>query len=541
MKPQVSVIVLCWNHCEDLTKPFVKNFLEMTDGVNYELILVNNGSEDDTKAFLDSIKDPRVKVLHNPKNLGFGGGNNSALKEVEGKYILFMNNDIIIKDDRWLSKLYDYATNNPKTLVGAQLVDYNSATEFRHQNRPYINGWCLLIDADFIKKEGFAFNPEFGFAYFEDVELCQKAIRNGYKLKQIDIDIEHLGSKSSDQISIPTQFRHNRYVYRNLLYQSEKGDKLRIVFFAPGNYDFNDDSYMGKGVGGAEASLILLSRELAKLGHIVDVYTNTQVEGVFNGVNYFHTSSFIANDYSDVFILFRNSFPDYPNVYARLKIFWSCDQATTSDWASHIIPYTDMTFAISEYHRQYLYDHYPFERGSIEVIDLGVNAEEYETLEPKIPGQMIFCSVPKRGLEFLVTMFPQIQKQVPNATLVITSDYTLWGAEPLNGDLKEMFVNMPGVTFLGKIPRKDLVAYQKSSEIMAYPCNYDENFCISAIECIASGAVPVTTDIGALKTTIGDSGIVIKGQPGTTPYNDQFVTQVVSLLKDGSEDLKDDR
>lgn len=536
-QPDVSLIVLCWNHLKDCTKPFLES-IKKTDGVTYEIIFWDNGSSDGTYEWLKSQENTwsthsskKIKVYRVEKNIGFGAGNNEAVKYATGKYILFLNNDILFHDPGWLKQLVDYAEEHPKNAVGAQLIDFNSATEFRHTMLPYMGGWCVLIDHEWIKKNG-AFHPDFGWAYFEDCELSRRLIHTGYTLKQLDIKIEHLGSISSaDQLNIPEQFKYNRSVYRNLLYDYEKGKKKRIVFFAPGMYPFNEDDYFGKGVGGAEASLILMAKAMAKKGYIVDIYNDTEVEGSFNGVNYNNIKSFDYDDYSDVFVVFRNSMVGLDNVNAGIKLFWTCDQHTTNDWSLEILPYIDKTIAISEYHKDFLTENTALASKPIEVIDLGINADDYKDPVKKIPGKMIFCSVPRRGLKHLVELFPLIKKQVPEANLVITSDYTLWGAEPENEEFIEYFRRIGGVTFLGKIPRSELVKHQKESVVMAYPCDYDENFCISALECIAAGAVPVTTSIGAMSTTVADHGVVITGDPGTISYTEKFVEAVVEILK----------
>lgn len=530
----ISIITLCWGHCEDITKPFVKNFLEKTKG-DFELILWNNGSIDKTKEFLNSLSHEKIRIFHSPKNLGFGGGNNEAIKYAKGDYILFLNNDIVIKDNNWLQKLEQVIKENPKTILGTQYVDFNSATEFRNKMLPYLNGWCLLVEKEFIDKYG-AFHPDFGWAYFEDTELSQRALKEGYKLKQIDLDIKHLVSRSSaDQLNIPDQFKYNQFVFRNLMYEYEKENSLRIVFFCPGNYEFIDGDFEGKGVGGAESALILLTRELAKLGYVVDVYNNTPVEGTFNGVNYINLSHFVYEDYSDIFVLFRNSMLGLENVYSSVKIFWTCDQQTTQDWDFEIIPFVDKVLAISEYHKKYLLNHYAFARKMVDVIDLGVNEADYVTPLPYQKGKLIYCSVPRRGLKYLAECFPKIKDRIPEAELYITSDYRLWGAEPENAEFRIMFDEMPGVHFLGKISREELVICQKTAEIMAYPCDYDENYCISAIECIAAGAVPVTTDIGALKTTVADSGIVINGKSESLVYQEKFIEEIANLLTNQTE------
>lgn len=532
----ITIIALCWNHLEDVTKPFVKSFLANTTG-DYELIMFDNGSHDGTKKFIQATekKHPKVKYAGTKHNLGFGAGNNKAYKYKSPKstHVLFINNDIVFHNKNWLQLLKKEI--EPKTIIGQELVDFNSATSFRDINQPYLNGWCFMFPVKFLEKHG-AFDEDFYIAYFEDAELCIRAGHHGYKLKAVDLGVEHLGSKSSDQISIPEKFKYNQYIFRNKLYEYERGNKLRIVFFCKDMYPFTGDDYEGKGVGGAEASLILLTRELAKLGHVVDIYNDTEVQGKYDGVNYINIENFSYNDYSDVFIVNRNSMPGLELVNAKVKLFWSCDQFTTNDWAEEIIPFVDKTFAISPYHKKYIAGHYPFSPGTIDIIDLGVKAEDYMEEPKKTGNKMIFCSVPRRGLEHLAHAFPEIKKRIPDAELVITSDYTLWGAEPLNEQFKSQFANMDGVRFLGKVERSELVKEQRESKVMAYPCTYDENFCISAMECIAAGAVPVTTPIGAMRTTIGDSGIIIESEPGTVRFQEEFVNRICQLLED--EDLR---
>jgi hypothetical protein len=88
------------------------------------------------------------------------------------------------------------------------------------------------------------------------------------------------------------------------------------------------------------------------------------------------------------------------------------------------------------------------------------------------------------------------------------------------------------VKFLGKVDREELVKEQRSAEVMAYPSTYEECFCIAAMECIAAGAVPVTTKLAALETTVADSGVLLSNSPGNSDYDKQFVDSVSKLLTD---------
>lgn len=531
---KASIIVPVWNHCDDLTVPFVKDILENTHHIEFELIIVNNGSKDGTAKFLKTITDPRVTVITVKDNIGFGPANNVGYRKAKGDYICFTSNDVQIIDPEWLNIMVA-EVDKGKRFVGQEIIDFNTLTTFQHQIIPYLAGYVMTGSREMfeeIKEEDMIFDEAFGPAYFEDVELSYRATLHGYTLSKVKPIVNHLGSKTTvDQMNIPETTKKARVHYTNkmLMHYLEKTGKKRIVFYYKESYPFTDDDYMGKGVGGSEAALILLSRELAKKGYLVEIYNNTKVTGTFNGVHYHNVAEFRLTDYCDVFILFRAPYPLIRYVNAQTKLFWSCDQYTSGLWRSDVFPYVDKIITISPYHEKYIQAAYgPTDKTY--TIDLGVNVEEYKDQE-KVPGKLIYCSVPRRGLNNLLTLFPEIKKRVPHATLVITSDYRLWGQESgLNEEFIRAFSEMPGVTFLGKIPRSELVTHQKSAEIMAYPCDYEECFCISALECIAAGAVPVTSDIGALKTTVAEAGIVLSNTPGYPEYDIKFVESVVTLL-----------
>jgi hypothetical protein len=105
-------------------------------------------------------------------------------------------------------------------------------------------------------------------------------------------------------------------------------------------------------------------------------------------------------------------------------------------------------------------------------------------------------------LKELLEMWLRIIGAVPEASLVITSDYRLWGAG-YRGNEKylQYAMGMPGVTFLGAVPRPRLVEEQLKAEVLPYPCSYNELFCYAVAECEVAGALPITPRIAALETT----------------------------------------
>lgn len=538
--PEVSIIMLCFNGWKELSEPGIRSILSKTEGVDFELIAVDNGSTDDTAKQLKLIvqKDSRLVPLLLKENLGFSGGNNEAFKIARGKYIIFINNDVLAHNKAWLKTLLDEKKKNPNAIVGQQLITGNTWASYRNVIHPYMGGWCVLASKEDFEKIttrwGGPWGNDFGKGFFEDVWMGVQFKDLGYEFVEREAGLEHLGSKTVSKMNPDEMTRYAQKVYNYFHIIREKGDKkLRIVFYYPFNRRFNEEDYEGAlGVGGSEAALIQLTRELARMGHVVDVYNDCSKTGNFNGVNWNHLSDFSPDDYCDVFVLFRNAHPALHTVFAKTKIFFSCDQYTNGNWLVDVFPYVDGIIAISEFHKKYMVEKKGADPDKIHVIDLGVSSTDYTSNVEKIKNRLIFCSVPERGLRYMPEAFNKIRTQVPDATLVVTSDYTLWGAKALNEGFKNELAGYSGVTFLGKVPRTELVRLQNEAEVMAYPCNYDENFCISAAECMAAGVVPVTTRQGALPTTVGDCGVIISKVETDDGFVSEFVREVVSLLKD---------
>ena len=231
-------------------------------------------------------------------------------------------------------------------------------------------------------------------------------------------------------------------------------------------------------------------------------------------------NDFDPNESRDVLITFRA--PNPRSISAKgLRVFWSCDQYTTGDF-KQFAPYMHKIVGISPFHQRYFQDIYQIK--NMIVIDLPVRIQDIldAPAQERVPNRLIFTSVPDRGLKNLWRYWPQIKKRCPDATLVITSDYRLWGAGELNGDHRISWMHMDGVAFLGAIPRRTLIQEELKADVQAYPCTYDELFCISNAEAQCAGIYPVTSDMGALATT--NMGRIVPGNPMSgTVYSQAFI------------------
>ncbi len=99
--PLVSIVLLNWNGLKYLKKT-VPAILKL-NYPNYEFIVVDNGSIDGSIGFIK--KNKKIKLIKNKKNLGYSKGKNIGAKKAKGKYILLLDNDILVKDKKILEKL----------------------------------------------------------------------------------------------------------------------------------------------------------------------------------------------------------------------------------------------------------------------------------------------------------------------------------------------------------------------------------------------------------------------------------------------------
>ena len=116
-----SVIIVNYNNC-DLLEQCINSVKKYTQEVNYEIIVVDNASTECkvsnvTKKFEDVI------LIENAKNLGFAAANNIGVKKANGKYLVFVNNDVLFIENT-LKIIWDYLRkNNKEVILGCKLLN----------------------------------------------------------------------------------------------------------------------------------------------------------------------------------------------------------------------------------------------------------------------------------------------------------------------------------------------------------------------------------------------------------------------------------
>jgi len=231
----ISFIVPMFNHLEQ-SKAMLDSLIKtIPSDTPYELILINDASTDDTRAWLDSIQNKNINVLHNEINLGYAKTNNIAVRHSSGEYIFLLNNDLVFKAD-WLLPMLDILDTKPLNagvvgniqyrVLGGEIdhagIVLNKNGQFQHsvyidQLKPYakqlaVTGACLLISKDdFIKLDGFDENFVNGG---EDIDLCFRLKKSLGKSAYISYksSIDHHVSLSRDRTSLQNE-KNSRFLF----------------------------------------------------------------------------------------------------------------------------------------------------------------------------------------------------------------------------------------------------------------------------------------------------------------------------------------
>ena len=138
---KLSIVIPCYNESKDIASNVdkVKKYL-LDNKIDHELILVNDGSKDNTKEVIDAI--PGVKVLSYEKNRGKGGAVKYGIENATGDYVLFMDADLST-DISAISKVIELAPSYD-LIIGSRHAKDSVILKKQPWTRVFI-GWCCRV------------------------------------------------------------------------------------------------------------------------------------------------------------------------------------------------------------------------------------------------------------------------------------------------------------------------------------------------------------------------------------------------------------
>ncbi|RAS55678.1 GT2 family glycosyltransferase [Vibrio diazotrophicus] len=240
----VSIIVPIRDKVE-LLKNLVESIKDKSTWLNYEIIIVDNGSiEESTAIYLDSFsKAPNHKVVRDNSDFNWSKVNNIGVTQAAGDVFVFLNNDTLVLSEDWLETLVSWALLPDMAVVGPQLryedgtiqhagivvgmggwADHVFKAESAiHSVGPFVSpmlnrnvlavtGACQVIEKSKFEELG-GYDEAF-IICGSDIELCLRAFKKGYSNAYIaDAILYHLESKSRSSFVPDNDFSMSKEKY----------------------------------------------------------------------------------------------------------------------------------------------------------------------------------------------------------------------------------------------------------------------------------------------------------------------------------------
>lgn len=302
-----------------------------------------------------------------------------------------------------------------------------------------------------------------------------------------------------------------------------------VCIFAMNTLNDWSPKSVDNGIGGSEEAVIYMTKELAKLGLDVTVFNNCgEDKGIYDGVTYKNVSEFNPNDIYNVLISWRSNIFEN-NVYAKKRIVWLHD-IPNIDFSDDNIKKVDNIVVLSQYHADMIPINVPREK--IFISTNGVNEDDFKGLEnvSREPFRCIYASSYNRGLEQLLEIWPEVKKQIPEASLHIYYGWDTYDAFVRQGHTKdngfkarlEALMTQEGVFHHGRLGHKELLVEYAKSSIFSYPCSYSgEINCIALTKAISTGCIAVTNDFA----------VMAERNPYPAVHQDKFKDLLINTLK----------
>ncbi|MBK9049680.1 MAG: glycosyltransferase family 2 protein [Chloroflexi bacterium] len=201
--PQVTILILNWN-----AQPYLSACLQSVlaqQGPTFQVWLVDNQSTDGSLEYVRS-HFPQVKIIALDRNLGFAGGNNAALRQVDTPLVVLLNPDVVVEPD-WLQHIiHPLVASEDVGMVGCKLfypdgrlqhvggiirwpqglaghighLEHDEGQYETMKDVPYVIAAAAAFRRSLLSNVGFL--DEGYFLYYEDADWCERIRRAGLRV-----------------------------------------------------------------------------------------------------------------------------------------------------------------------------------------------------------------------------------------------------------------------------------------------------------------------------------------------------------------------
>lgn len=256
IKTALSIIIVTYNSGKYIKGCLSSIFQSLGKKINYEIIVIDNNSLDNTIDILKKISSKLILIKNN-QNYGFAKAGNQGLRLAKGEFVLFLNPDTLVQKNA-IKNLLAFIRKNPKVgIVGpllirptgklqkwqmgyekvfwrvflemilekivftfkpnwflkiASLIDLNYADHYITREVDWVNGAAMMVRKKTLHEVG-DFDERF-FLYYEELDLQKRIKQAGWRIYHLPESIViHYGKKSFHEKEYKSYLRKSRYLY----------------------------------------------------------------------------------------------------------------------------------------------------------------------------------------------------------------------------------------------------------------------------------------------------------------------------------------
>lgn len=218
---KTSIVIVSYNNFDTTTGPCLESLFKDTTASSFEIIVIDNASQDNTPEKLKQLVNGKknVRLVLNNTNRGFAGGNNDGASIARGEILILLNSDTIVPTGA-IGKLSCLLMDHPEWgMLGPVTNEAGNEQKIFVESRDLKEiiregkKWCACSEGDCFASERLDFfcvamrkatyeqlgwlDEQFGLGYFEDTDFSIRAKRIGLKMMFTeDVFVYHRAGKS---------------------------------------------------------------------------------------------------------------------------------------------------------------------------------------------------------------------------------------------------------------------------------------------------------------------------------------------------------
>jgi predicted O-linked N-acetylglucosamine transferase (SPINDLY family) len=325
-----------------------------------------------------------------------------------------------------------------------------------------------------------------------------------------------------------------------------------IIGIFDSNWNYTLNTPYNEPLGGTQSAISFFLEQMSLRGH--QTYLFNKIDQITNIRNVIHVPvdsyyNYIQNNNLTFDLILVSCIP---HELATIKITLPNNKTLYGLWTGHDVDQEaskqfehnklkdliDIFVFVSEWQKNRYLIEYKIDESKCMILRNGIakTFEQYlDKPDKKKKNSMTYCSIPWRGLNLLQPIFNQIKKNFPDSTLKIFSGMNIYQQQD-NGQNYESFKNISGVEFNQGVSQTKLAEELYNIEYLTYPNTFPETSCITVLQAMSCGCLIVTSDLGALKETMGSLNFYIDNPDDTSNYLDNFIITLEELMMKTEEE-----